>query len=99
MGNSAWRSKGQWKAAFLLLCAGIPALMWYATRPITPPPVHENATVAKFIGDYETAKAIKDKSRGCTLAGVVVSAMISARDTAGAREWRETERYTCERGF
>ena len=98
MSPSAWRSPTQWKVAFLLVCVAAPALVWYSTRPLAPP-VHENPTVAKFIGDFETAKAIKDKGRGCALAGLVVSAMISARDTTGAQQWRAEERHVCEYGF
>ena len=98
MSRSQWRSPTQWKIAFLIVCVSAPALIWYATRPLIPP-VHENMTVAKAIGDFETAKAIKDKPRGCFYAGVVVASMISARDTAGAQEWRTTERMVCEYGF
>ena len=93
-----WQSKAQQRIALALLVIAAPVLYLYATAPLdTAPPVPP--AVARAIGDFETAKAIKDKSRGCFYAGVVVSTLIAERDTAGARKWRDEERHVCEYGF
>lgn len=89
---------GQKRVAVFLVVLAAPVLYLYARSPIENGPKAPPA-VTKAIGDFEMAKAIKDKPRACFLAGVVVSTMISARDTSGAREWRDTERFTCEHGF
>jgi hypothetical protein len=98
MAHPGWQSNTQKRIALAMVVIAAPALYLWGTSPIdtksTIPPA-----VAKAIGDYETAKAIKDKSRGCFYAGVVVATMISARDTAGAQHWRAEERSVCEHGF
>ena len=96
MSNPAWQSKKQKRIAVVLLVIAAPVLYLYARSPLPGAP---SRAVAKAIGDFETAKAIKDKARGCAYAGVVVAAMIAERDTAGAKLWREQERYVCEYGF
>ncbi|MCA2992049.1 hypothetical protein [Gemmatimonas sp.] len=98
MTHPGWQSKTQKRIALALVLLGAPVLYLWATSPIEQGPKGSRA-VARAIGDFETAKAIKDKSRGCFYAGVVVSTMIAERDTAGARKWRDEERYVCERGF
>jgi len=98
MAHPGWQSKTQRRVALVLVLIAAPLLYLYATSPIQPSSSTPPA-VAKAIGEFEAAKAINDKARGCFLAGVVVSAMISARDTSGAREWRETERMVCDHGF
>ncbi|WP_353268585.1 hypothetical protein [Gemmatimonas sp.] len=101
MTHPGWQSKAQKRIALAMIVIAAPVLYLWAQAELSAPPAKATIppAVARAIGDYETAKAINDKSRGCFYAGVVVATMISARDTAGAQEWRKTERYTCEYGF
>lgn len=98
MTHPGWQSKTQKRIALTMIVIAAPVLYLWATSPVDGDPVVPPA-VARAIGDFETAKAIKDKSRGCFYAGVVVATMISARDTAGAQHWRAEERSVCEYGF
>ena len=98
MTHSGWQSNTQKRIALALIVIAAPVLYLWATSPLESAPRVPPA-VARAIGDFETAKAIKDKSRGCFYAGVVVSVMIAERDTAGARTWRNRERHVCEHGF
>jgi hypothetical protein len=101
MAHPGWQSKTQKRIALAMIVVAAPVLYLWASAELgaNPSAPSLSPAVARAIGDFETAKAIKDKDRACFLAGVVVSTMISARDTAGAQTWRETERFTCVHGF
>ncbi|MFN9086725.1 MAG: hypothetical protein ACK6DP_05095 [Gemmatimonas sp.] len=98
MTHPGWQSKTQKRIALALLVIAAPVLYLYATAPLdTKPPV--SPALARAIGDFETAKSIKDQSRACLYASAVVAVLIAERDTTSAKKWRDEERYVCERGF